>query len=132
MLDGQQAADHRVFRRPRRRCGRSATVRGASPRPLARGADGPTTASGWTNQPRRTAKYATSTETRGNPGCASAPDGGINADVTGLVKHWATQKCVSGRNGVASASAAGRRRGNGRPGRVREVVASHGDTGGGE
>ncbi|MFD9302132.1 DNRLRE domain-containing protein [Streptomyces sp. NPDC060048] len=55
-------------------------------------ANGPTTASRWTNQPAMVTKMSTSSETKGNPGCASQPDGWINADVTGLVQHWANNK----------------------------------------
>ncbi|MBT2470777.1 RHS repeat-associated core domain-containing protein [Streptomyces sp. ISL-66] len=55
-------------------------------------ANGPTTASRWTNQPAMVTKMATSTETKGNPSCTSAPDGWVNADVTSLVQHWANNK----------------------------------------
>ncbi|MFD9357894.1 DNRLRE domain-containing protein [Streptomyces sp. NPDC060031] len=54
--------------------------------------NGPTTASRWTNQPAMVTKYATSSETKGNPGCTSQPDGWVNADVTGLVQQWASNK----------------------------------------
>lgn len=54
--------------------------------------NGPTTTSRWTNQPAMVTKMATSTETKGSPNCASQPDGWINADVTGLVQHWANNK----------------------------------------
>ncbi|MFD4868071.1 DNRLRE domain-containing protein [Streptomyces sp. NPDC058412] len=54
--------------------------------------NGPTTSSRWTNQPAMVTKMTTSTETKGNPGCASQPDGWINADVTSLVQHWANNK----------------------------------------
>ncbi|NEB90593.1 DNRLRE domain-containing protein [Streptomyces bauhiniae] len=50
------------------------------------------TASRWTAQPAWNQKLATSSETRGNPGCASAPDGWVNADVTTLVQNWASAK----------------------------------------
>ncbi|MFJ7773246.1 DNRLRE domain-containing protein [Streptomyces sp. NPDC097107] len=46
------------------------------------------TSSRWTNQPVMDAKYATSTATRGNPGC-TATDGWITADVTTLAQYWA-------------------------------------------
>ncbi|MFF3862598.1 DNRLRE domain-containing protein [Streptomyces sp. NPDC002209] len=55
-------------------------------------ANNASTASRWTNQPAMVTKMATSTETKGNPGCTSAPDGWINADVTSLVQHWANNK----------------------------------------
>lgn len=55
-------------------------------------ANGPTTASRWTNQPAMVTKYATSTETKGNPACTSAPDGWVNSDVTNLVQQWANNK----------------------------------------
>ncbi|MGR4883985.1 DNRLRE domain-containing protein [Streptomyces sp. LARHCF249] len=67
-------------------------------------ADGPTTASRWTNQPRMAAKYATSTETHGNPGCASNPDGWANADVTSLVQHWASQRWAYSSMGLRASS----------------------------
>ncbi|MFB7180796.1 DNRLRE domain-containing protein [Streptomyces sp. NPDC056257] len=54
--------------------------------------NGPTTASRWTNQPAMVTKMATSTETKGNPGCASQPDGWVTADVKNLVQHWANNK----------------------------------------
>ncbi|WP_328303835.1 DNRLRE domain-containing protein [Streptomyces sp. NBC_00435] len=55
-------------------------------------ANGPTTASRWTNQPAMVTKMATSTETKGSPSCASQPDGWINANVTSLVQHWSNNK----------------------------------------
>ncbi|WP_327169984.1 DNRLRE domain-containing protein [Streptomyces subrutilus] len=55
-------------------------------------ANSASTASRWTNQPAMVTKMTTSTETKGNPGCASAPDGWINADVTSLVQNWANNK----------------------------------------
>ncbi|MEV7594317.1 DNRLRE domain-containing protein [Streptomyces sp. NPDC089922] len=63
-------------------------------------ANGATTASRWTNQPAMVTKMATSTETKGNPGCASQPDGWINADVTGLVQHWSSNKWTSSSMGL--------------------------------
>ncbi|THA79745.1 DNRLRE domain-containing protein [Streptomyces sp. A0592] len=54
--------------------------------------NGPTTASRWTNQPAMVTKMATSTQTKGNPGCTSQPDGWIDADVTSLVQHWSNNK----------------------------------------
>ncbi|MER6391624.1 DNRLRE domain-containing protein [Streptomyces sp. NPDC001523] len=62
--------------------------------------NGPTTASRWTNQPAMVTKMATSTETKGNPVCTSAPDGWVNADVTGLVQHWASNKWTSSSMGL--------------------------------
>ncbi|MFD8886804.1 DNRLRE domain-containing protein [Streptomyces erythrochromogenes] len=60
-------------------------------------ANNASTASRWTNQPAMVTKMATSTETKGNPGCATQPDGWINADVTSLVQHWSNNKwAVSG------------------------------------
>ncbi|MEU2618112.1 DNRLRE domain-containing protein [Streptomyces sp. NPDC007157] len=52
------------------------------------------TSSRWAspNQPAWNQKMATSTETKGNPGCTSAPDGWVNADVTDLVQTWASAK----------------------------------------
>ncbi|MET7458702.1 DNRLRE domain-containing protein, partial [Streptomyces sp. NPDC005574] len=51
------------------------------------------TASRWTSQPTWAATAsATSTETKGNPGCTAAPDGWVNADVTDLVQTWASAK----------------------------------------
>jgi hypothetical protein len=49
------------------------------------------TSSRWTNQPVMDAKYATSTATRGNPGCTAA-DGWVTADVTTLAQYWAGRK----------------------------------------
>ncbi|MFE2560843.1 DNRLRE domain-containing protein [Streptomyces sp. NPDC059352] len=54
-------------------------------------ANNASTSSRWTNQPAMAAKYATSTATRGNPGC-SAADGWITADVTTLAQYWAGQQ----------------------------------------
>ncbi|MEO3975616.1 DNRLRE domain-containing protein [Streptomyces sp. CAU 1734] len=62
------------------------------------------TATRWTSQPGWTAKKATSTETKGNPGCAGAPDGWINADVTGLVQEWASAKAARGHMGLRATS----------------------------
>jgi hypothetical protein len=63
-----------------------------------------TTASRWTNRPVMTAKKATSTETKGNPGCTSAPDGWINADVDTLVQEWASAKATRGHMGLRASS----------------------------
>ncbi|ELS56626.1 DNRLRE domain-containing protein [Streptomyces viridochromogenes] len=58
------------------------------------------TSSRWTNRPTMTAKKATSTETRGNAGCTTQPDGWINADVTTLVQEWASAKATRGHMGI--------------------------------
>lgn len=58
------------------------------------------TSSRWTAQPAWTAQKATSTETRGNTACASAPDGWINADVTTLAQEWASAKTARGDMGI--------------------------------
>ncbi|WNI24930.1 DNRLRE domain-containing protein [Streptomyces sp. ITFR-16] len=50
------------------------------------------TASRWTSQPAWNEKFATSTETKGNPGCTTASDGWVNADVTTMVQTWASAK----------------------------------------
>ncbi|WP_086169149.1 DNRLRE domain-containing protein [Streptomyces pharetrae] len=63
-----------------------------------------TTSTRWTNRPTMTAKKATSTETRGNAGCTSAPDGWINADVTTLAQEWASAKATRGHMGVRASS----------------------------
>ncbi|MFG3493817.1 DNRLRE domain-containing protein [Streptomyces sp. NPDC047928] len=55
-------------------------------------ANNASTSSRWTNRPAMSAKYATSTETRGNASCTTQPDGWINADVTNLVQHWSNNK----------------------------------------
>ncbi|MCX4632654.1 DNRLRE domain-containing protein [Streptomyces sp. NBC_01443] len=55
-------------------------------------ANNASTASRWTNQPAMVTKMATSTQTKGNPACTSAPDGWVNADVTSLVQQWANNK----------------------------------------
>ncbi|WP_425275697.1 RHS repeat-associated core domain-containing protein [Streptomyces tirandamycinicus] len=62
------------------------------------------TSSRWTAQPAWTAKKATSTETRGNPACTSAPDGWINADVTALTQEWASAKATRGHMGLRASS----------------------------
>ncbi|MER6349795.1 DNRLRE domain-containing protein [Streptomyces sp. NPDC001595] len=62
------------------------------------------TSSRWTNRPTMTAKKATSTETRGNAACTTAPDGWINADVTTLVQEWASAKATRGHMGVRATS----------------------------
>ncbi|WP_432158710.1 MULTISPECIES: DNRLRE domain-containing protein [unclassified Streptomyces] len=58
------------------------------------------TSSRWTNRPTMTTKKATSTETAGNPGCSTQPDGWINADVTTLVQEWASAKATRGHMGI--------------------------------
>ncbi|UYQ65102.1 DNRLRE domain-containing protein [Streptomyces peucetius] len=62
------------------------------------------TSSRWTNRPTMTAKKATSTETRGNSACTTAPDGWINADVTTLVQEWASAKATRGHMGLRASS----------------------------
>ncbi|MFD6819903.1 DNRLRE domain-containing protein [Streptomyces sp. NPDC060085] len=62
------------------------------------------TASRWTSQPAWTAKKATSSETRGNPTCTTAPDGWINADVTTLVQEWASAKAATSGMGLRATS----------------------------
>lgn len=63
------------------------------------------TASRWTSQPTWPATAsATSTETKGNPGCTSAPDGWVNADVTNLVQTWASAKNVTSGMGLRAPS----------------------------
>jgi RHS repeat-associated protein len=64
------------------------------------------TSSRWTNRPTMTAKKATSTETRGNAGCSTQPDGWINADVTTLVQEWASAKATRGHMGVRASDEA--------------------------
>ncbi|MGA5772054.1 DNRLRE domain-containing protein [Streptomyces pseudogriseolus] len=63
-----------------------------------------TTSSRWNAQPAWTALKATSTETRGNSACTSAPDGWINADVTALVQEWASAKTSRGHMGLRASS----------------------------
>ncbi|MDJ0465325.1 DNRLRE domain-containing protein [Streptomyces sp. H27-C3] len=63
-----------------------------------------TTASRWTNRPAMTAKKATSTETKGNPVCTTAPDGWINADIDTLVQEWASAKATRGHMGLRATS----------------------------
>ncbi|WP_326752880.1 DNRLRE domain-containing protein [Streptomyces hirsutus] len=58
------------------------------------------TSSRWTNRPVMTAKKATSTETTGNSGCSTQPDGWINADVTTLAQEWASAKVTRGHMGI--------------------------------
>ncbi|WP_374200181.1 DNRLRE domain-containing protein, partial [Streptomyces sp. AC555_RSS877] len=62
------------------------------------------TSSRWSAQPALTAKKATSTETRGNTACTTAPDGWINADVTTLVQEWASAKATRGHMGLRATS----------------------------
>ncbi|MFJ6985648.1 MULTISPECIES: DNRLRE domain-containing protein [unclassified Streptomyces] len=62
------------------------------------------TSSRWTAQPAWTAQRATSTETRGNSACTSAPDGWINADVTTLVQEWASAKNATSGMGLRATS----------------------------
>ncbi|MEU0431692.1 DNRLRE domain-containing protein [Streptomyces sp. NPDC006290] len=62
------------------------------------------TSSRWTAQPSWIATKATSTETTGNSGCSTQPDGWINADVTTLVQEWASAKATSGPMGLRAAS----------------------------
>ncbi|MBB1257627.1 DNRLRE domain-containing protein [Streptomyces alkaliterrae] len=62
------------------------------------------TSSRWTSQPTWTARKATSTQTRGNPACTSAPNGWINADVTTLVQEWASEQVARGHMGLRAAS----------------------------
>ncbi|MFG3590485.1 DNRLRE domain-containing protein [Streptomyces sp. NPDC047990] len=62
------------------------------------------TSSRWTAQPAWTAQKATSTETTGNSGCSTQPDGWINADVTTLVQEWASAKTTRGHLGLRASS----------------------------
>ncbi|MGW5402542.1 DNRLRE domain-containing protein [Streptomyces sp. NPDC003952] len=62
------------------------------------------TSSRWTAQPAWNTKYATSTETKGNPACTAAPDGWINADVTTLAQAWASAKNATSGMGLRAAS----------------------------
>ncbi|MET7737964.1 DNRLRE domain-containing protein [Streptomyces sp. NPDC005402] len=62
------------------------------------------TSSRWTNRPTMTTKKATSTETRGNVGCTTQPDGWINADVTTLAQEWASAKATRGHMGIRATS----------------------------
>ncbi|MGW4200628.1 DNRLRE domain-containing protein [Streptomyces sp. NPDC004726] len=62
------------------------------------------TASRWTAQPAWTAEKATSTETRGNAACTSAPDGWINADVSTLVQEWSSSNVTRGHMGLRATS----------------------------
>lgn len=58
-------------------------------------------ASRWTKQPEWMQQYASSTQTAGYPtGCADTADGWIKADVTDLVKVWASGKQTRGHMGV--------------------------------
>lgn len=62
------------------------------------------TSSRWTSQPTWTAKKATSTETSGNSGCSTQPDGWINADVSTLVQEWASAEATRGHMGLRASS----------------------------
>ncbi|MFJ6694532.1 DNRLRE domain-containing protein [Streptomyces sp. NPDC091272] len=62
-------------------------------------------ASRWTSQPEWMQQYAASTQTAGYPtGCTTTADGWIKADVTDLVKVWASAKQARGHMGVRAAS----------------------------
>ncbi|MFG2708509.1 DNRLRE domain-containing protein [Streptomyces sp. NPDC048386] len=61
------------------------------------------TSSRWTAQPTWTAVEATSTETTGNSGCSTQPDGWINADVTNLAQEWASAQTTRGNMGLRAA-----------------------------
>lgn len=58
----------------------------------------------WTAQPVWNQLEATSTETRGNPACTSAPDGWVNADVTTLAQTWASAKNATSGMGLRASS----------------------------
>ncbi|WP_237527769.1 RHS repeat-associated core domain-containing protein [Streptomyces sp. SID2119] len=62
------------------------------------------TSSRWTAQPAWNALKATSTETKGNPSCTSAPDGWINANVTTMVQEWASAKAARSHMGLRATS----------------------------
>ncbi|MFE5021615.1 DNRLRE domain-containing protein [Streptomyces sp. NPDC056690] len=65
----------------------------------------PSTSSRWTTQPTWKQEYHSSTQTKGNPDCASTqPDGWINADVDTLVQSWASAKVTSGHMGLRAAT----------------------------
>ena len=66
----------------------------------------PTTSSRWTatSQPAWNQKFATPTETTGNPGCSTQPDGWINADVTTLAQTWASAKNSTSNMGLRASS----------------------------
>ncbi|MFC4891275.1 DNRLRE domain-containing protein [Streptomyces beijiangensis] len=62
-------------------------------------------ASRWTKQPEWMQQYATSTQTAGYPaGCTNTTDGWIKADVTDLVKVWASAKQTRGHMGIRAAN----------------------------
>lgn len=62
------------------------------------------TSSRWTAQPTMNEKEATSTETRGNAACTSAPDGWVNADVTTLAQTWASARNSTSGMGLRASS----------------------------
>ncbi|OIJ85833.1 DNRLRE domain-containing protein [Streptomyces sp. MUSC 93] len=65
----------------------------------------PSTSSRWTSQPAWHQQFHSSTQTKGNPGCASTqPDGWINADVDTLVQTWASVKVTRGHMGLRAAT----------------------------
>ncbi|MGW6908277.1 DNRLRE domain-containing protein [Streptomyces sp. NPDC054940] len=65
----------------------------------------PSTSSRWTNQPAWNQEYHSSTQTKGNPDCASTqPDGWINADIDTLVQTWASAKVTRGHLGLRAAT----------------------------
>ncbi|MEV0449101.1 DNRLRE domain-containing protein [Streptomyces sp. NPDC050600] len=62
------------------------------------------TSSRWTSQPAWIARKATSTQTKGNPGCSSQPDGWVTADVKTLVQEWASAKNSTSGMGLRASS----------------------------
>ncbi|KAB1139684.1 DNRLRE domain-containing protein [Streptomyces luteolifulvus] len=62
------------------------------------------TSSRWTAQPTWNKQYHSSTQTTGNPDCASQPDRWINADVDTLVQTWASAKATRGTMGLRAAT----------------------------
>ncbi|MGW7307421.1 DNRLRE domain-containing protein [Streptomyces sp. NPDC054835] len=58
----------------------------------------------WTAQPAWTAKKATSTQTKGNPGCSTQPDGWATANVKTLVQEWASAKNATSGMGLRASS----------------------------
>ncbi|MFE5326247.1 DNRLRE domain-containing protein [Embleya sp. NPDC056575] len=65
----------------------------------------PSTSSRWTSQPTWNQQYHSSTQTKGNPGCAATqPDGWIDADVDTLVQTWAAAKTTRGHMGLRAAT----------------------------
>nr|WSX81776.1 DNRLRE domain-containing protein [Streptomyces sp. NBC_00899] len=62
------------------------------------------TSTRWTAQPVWNEVEATSTQTKGNPACTSAPDGWVTADVTHLAQVWSSAQNATSGMGLRASS----------------------------